>query len=234
MDSKVSSRQGPFAAVIFDCDGVLVDSEVVGLQESADYLNGFGLDWTKAELIERFSGLRDDQFFDMLSEAFKRVNGAVPDESFFAGLYDQRLLSDTPIVAIEGAHETLKGLDVEMAVASSSRADRLANKLKTNDLWGYFDPHIYSADVVARGKPDPAIYQYTAQQLGADPAQCLVIEDSANGVRSAVNAGMTVWGFVGGGHCFEGHETRLLNAGAQWVAPNYTALSKQLDAHCVR
>lgn len=231
MDRKVTPPTTEFAAVIFDCDGVLVDSEVVGLAESADYLKRRGLDWSEADLVERFSGLRDDQFFDLLSEAYQKVNGEPPEEAFFTGLYDQRLLSDRPIVAMEGAHEALSSLRIKAAVASSSRTDRLAKKLKSNDLWDYFDPHIYSADVVARGKPDPAIYLYAAAQLGVDCGDCLVIEDSANGVESGVAAGMTVWGFIGGGHCFKGHGERLLEAGASWIAADFKALSRRLSQH---
>lgn len=231
MDRKVTPHTAEFGAVIFDCDGVLVDSEVVGLEDSAAYLKRRGLDWSEAELVERFSGLRDDQFFELLSEAYQKVNGEPPDEAFFTGLYDQRLLSDRPIVAIAGVHEALSSLRIKTAVASSSRTDRLEKKLKSNDLWAYFDPHIYSADVVARGKPDPAIYLYAADQLGVAPGDCLVIEDSANGVQSGIAAGMTVWGFVGGGHCFDGHGDRLLAAGASWAAPDFKALSQRLNQH---
>lgn len=231
MDRIFPPPQAAFDAIIFDCDGVLVDSEVVGLKDSAAYLKRRGLEWSEADLVERFSGLRDDQFFDLLSEAYQKVNGTPPEEAFFSGLYDQRLLSDTPIIAMEGVHEALRDLHIPSAVASSSRTDRLETKLKSNDLWAYFDPHIYSADVVERGKPDPAIYLYAAEKLGVAPGNCLVVEDSANGVQSGIAAGMTVWGFTGGGHCFEGHGKRLLDAGASWIAPGFKALSQRLSQH---
>jgi len=230
MDSKALSGAGQFEAVIFDCDGVLVDSEIVGLDASVAYLKDHGLDWTKEALIERFSGLRDDQFFDLLTEAYENANGEAPDDDFFTGLYDQRRYSQMPIVAIDGAHQALDRIDIPMAVASSSRTDRLETKLKTTDLWHYFTPHVYSADCVNKGKPDPAIYLYAAEKLGIAPSECLVIEDSSNGVAAGVNADMTVWGFTAGGHCFGRHGDRLTAAGADWVAHSFAELSDRLTA----
>lgn len=217
-----------FDAVIFDCDGVLVDSEIDGLEESAAYLKRHGLDWDEADLIERFSGLRDDQFFAILASAYHEIHGTDPDDAFFTGLYDQRRLSGLPLTAIDGAHALIKALPFPVAVASSSRTDRLETKLKTTQLWPLFDPHIYSADVVNHGKPAPDIYLHTASALGVPPAGCLVIEDSVNGVKSGINAGMTVWGFIGGGHCFEGHGERLSKAGAAWIAPSFAAMQERL------
>ncbi|MEO0412994.1 MAG: HAD-IA family hydrolase [Pseudomonadota bacterium] len=219
----------PLSAVIFDCDGVLVDSEIAGLKESAAYLKRHGLNWSQAELVERFSGLRDDQFFDLLTRAFRDVHNAGPNEAFFKGLYDQRRLSGMPLEAMPGAYDAVKAIKTPVAVASSSRTDRLEKKLKTTQLWPLFAPHVYSADLVEHGKPAPDIYTYTAKQLGIDPAECLVIEDSVNGVRSGIRAGMAVWGFTGGGHCFEGHGARLEDAGARWVAPSFQALSGRLQ-----
>ncbi|MEM6684128.1 MAG: HAD family hydrolase [Pseudomonadota bacterium] len=217
-----------FKAVIFDCDGVLVDSEVVGLDASAAYLQARGMNWSKAELIERFSGLRDDEFFKLLASAYEDANGAPPDDSFFTGLYDQRRLSDMPMEAVTGAHEALAKIDLPRAVASSSRTDRLERKLKTTRLWDFFAPHIYSADCVDNGKPEPDIYLYAASKLGVLPAECLVVEDSTHGVYAGINAGMTVWGFTGGGHCFAGHAERLIAAGAAWVAADFASLSERL------
>lgn len=228
MRARNNSPQNAFEAVIFDCDGVLVDSEIVGLNESSVYLTQFGLYWSPAQLVERFSGLRDDQFFELLSTAYRAANGSDPAESFFTGLYDQRRLSETPIRAMAGVRSALEQIDVPIAVASSSRTDRLEEKLKKTHLWPLLAPHIYSADRVDRGKPDPAIYCYTARQIGVQASGCLVLEDSANGVQSGIEAGMTVWGFVGGGHCFDGHAERLIDAGASWVAQDYADFTAKL------
>ncbi|MEM7570404.1 MAG: HAD family phosphatase [Pseudomonadota bacterium] len=219
-----------FDAIIFDCDGVLVDSEIAGLDESAAYLERHGLAWTKAELIERFSGLRDDQFFALLTDAYREVHGTNPTEEFFTGLYDQRRLSGMPLEAMLGALDVIKGLKQRLAVASSSRTDRLETKLKTTGLWPLFAPHVYSADLVDHGKPAPDIYLYAAEKLGINPARCLVVEDSVNGVQSGLRAGMTVWGFTGGGHCFDGHGERLLAAGADWVAADFRAFKARLQS----
>ena len=225
---------GRVDAVIFDCDGVLVDSEIIGLEESAAFLRTHGLDWSPTELIEQFSGMRDDQLFAVLTEAYVEANGAPPPKDFFEELYNQRRLSPTPLEAIAGAETAVAGLKGPVAVASSSATDRLETKLKHTGLWALFEPHVYSADRVDQGKPHPDIYLYTADKLGQTPAQCLVVEDSVNGVRSGVEAGMSVCGFTGGGHSYEGHAAQLLEAGAAWIARDFaqfTARLKAQDSH---
>jgi len=104
----------------------------------------------------------------------------------------------------------------------------IRDRLKTTQLWDFFAPHIYSADCVKNGKPDPDIYLYAADKLGTAPSDCLVIEDSTHGVQAGLSAGMTVWGFTGGGHCFAGHGERLSAAGAAWVAADFKGLSDRL------
>lgn len=217
-----------FNAIIFDCDGVLVDSEAIGLDDAEIYLRRHGFAWSKEELIARFSGLRDDQFFKLLSETFADIHGKTPPDGFFKGLYDQRANSPDPMRAIDGAHNALEQITLPLAVASSSRTNALTHKLEITALSSFFNAHIYSADLVEHGKPDPAIYRYAADKLAINAGDCLVIEDSVNGVRSGLSAGMTVWGFTGGSHCFDGHAQRLLDAGAHWVAPDFSAITSGL------
>ncbi|MEL7488068.1 MAG: HAD-IA family hydrolase [Pseudomonadota bacterium] len=128
---------------------------------------------------------------------------------------------------IDGADDALSRIDAK-AVASSSRAIYLQSKLERTGLLDLVAPHVYSAELVAHGKPAPDIFLYAADRLEADPARCLVVEDSVNGVAAGVAAGMTVWGFTGGGHCFEGHAERLIDAGAQWSAPSFADFTAAL------
>jgi beta-phosphoglucomutase-like phosphatase (HAD superfamily) len=102
-------------------------------------------------------------------------------------------------------------------VASSSTLARLRHSLGLTGLYARFAPHVFSAEQVARGKPAPDLFLHAATEMGYAPARCLVIEDSTSGVRGAVAAGMRVWGFIGGGHCADGHAARLRDAGAERV-----------------
>ena len=101
--------------------------------------------------------------------------------------------------------------------------------MQRTGIFEFFDPHVYSADLVAHGKPAPDIFLYAAEKIGAAPARCLVIEDSANGVKAGLAAGMTVCGFLGGGHCFDGHGERLIDAGAHRTVRDFQALTGLLD-----
>jgi HAD superfamily hydrolase (TIGR01509 family) len=133
------------------------------------------------------------------------------------------------LTVIDGADRALIEAKARgaVAVASSSRAHFLDSKLKRMGLFDLAAPHIYSADLVEHGKPAPDIFLYTAEKLGVPPRQCLVLEDSVNGVRAGLAAGMQVWGFVGGGHCYDGYGDRLMEAGAQQIMRDYAAV---LDA----
>ncbi|GAB4517358.1 MAG: HAD family hydrolase [Amphiplicatus sp.] len=218
-----------FDAILFDCDGVLVDSEILGLEDCARYLRGHGLAWSGADLVRLFTGLRDDVFAERLADAYRAVHARPPPAGFFEGLVAQRRKRRHALQPVKGARAALEAIRLPKAVASSSRAVYLESKLKRVGLWDLLAPHVYSAEAVARGKPAPDIYLYAADRLGADPARCLVVEDSAHGVESGRAAGMTVWGFAGGGHCFEGHDARLIEAGAAFVARDFDALLAGLE-----
>ncbi|MBB5517742.1 HAD family hydrolase [Amphiplicatus metriothermophilus] len=219
-----------FDAILFDCDGVLVDSEILGLEDCARYLRGHGLAWSGADLVRLFTGLRDDVFAERLAAAYGAVHGRPPPEGFFEGLIEERRKRRHALQPVRGAKAALEAIRLPRAVASSSRAVYLESKLRRVGLWDLVAPHVYSAETVARGKPAPDIYLYAAERLGADPARCLVVEDSAHGVESGRAAGMTVWGFLGGGHCFEGHDARLVAAGATWIARDFDALLARLES----
>lgn len=218
-----------FDAVIFDCDGVLVDSEALGLEASATYLRKHGFDWSEADLVRLFTGYRDDVFAARLAEEYQKRHGVVPDKDFFQGLIDTRRSLRHLLKPIKGADKALAEASLPKAVASSSRTEFLHGKMKRTGLYDLAAPHVYSADLVEHGKPAPDIFLYTAQKLGAAPERCLVLEDSVNGVIAGVAAGMTVWGFLGGGHVFDGHGERLLNAGAAATVDDFDTFLQALS-----
>jgi len=221
-----------YKAIIFDCDGVLVDSEIVGLDDTIAYLRRHGFDWDARYLVSTFTGMRDDVFAAKIHEEYSRVLGreasATEARALFDGMVETRRAKRDTLTAVAGAAETARAVralaGIRTAVASSSRMIYLESKLKRTGLWDFFAPDVYSAEAVAHGKPAPDIFLYTADKIDVEPGACLVIEDAAHGVTAARAAGMEVWGFTGGGHCFEGHGERLAEAGAGRVIADHAAL----------
>ncbi len=204
-----------FKAILFDCDGVLVDSEVLAMRGERRVLAELGLPFSREEYLRRFTGMHDDAFIDDVQKDFLAKTGAIPSD-LEALLIAARRKEMTALTAIKGAEEALCAARARyaVAVASSSRAHFLEDKMKRTGLWGHAAPHVYSADLVEKAKPSPDIFLYAAEKLGIAAAACIVIEDSENGVRAGVAAGMTTWGFLGGGHAMDGHGERLIAAGA--------------------
>lgn len=210
------------AAVIFDCDGVLVDSEILAIEVEIALLAAHGLTYEPAEYGHRFLGLNDKAFRDALEIDSQERLGAPMPADFIEVAHAKRWdACQTRLTEVAGCGAAVAALSLPKAVASSSGAGFLREKLRLTGLLEAFDPHVYSADLVARAKPHPDIFLHAADQLGIDPARCLAIEDSVNGVRSGLAAGMTVWGFSGGGHMDEASARRLAEAGAQRVVGSW-------------
>lgn len=222
-----------FAAILFDCDGVLVDSEIVGLEDSAAFLTAQGFDWTPEDLIRRFTGMRQDAFAAGLRAAYDQVLGRAASEeeaaTLMEGVIGARRANRHTMTLVPGAAamiDAASGLrGVRLAVASSSAQHFLDDKIDRYDLRRFFGEHVYSADHVAHGKPAPDIFLFAADKVGARPEDCLVIEDSAHGVAAGVAAGAVVWGFLGGGHVLDGHAEQLLAAGAARLVDDHASLS---------
>ena len=221
-------------AVLFDCDGVLVDSEVVGLEDSAEFLAQHGFTWSPRDLITKFTGKRNDRFRAELLEGYGEILGRAPadDEAaaLFEGMLEVRRANRHRMQAVAGAFDTMKlvaDLGLKQAVASSSQQVYLDSKIERFGLAPLVVPHVYSAEHVDHGKPAPDIFLYSAERLGVAPEKCVVIEDSRFGVEAGIAAGMEVWGFTGGGHCFEGHGEALEKAGASRVHDTHIALQQE-------
>jgi HAD superfamily hydrolase (TIGR01509 family) len=210
------------AAVIFDCDGVLVDSEILALEVEIVLLAEIGLVYDPPEYRRRFLGMNDQAFRDALDVDCRTLTGAPLPADFLDRTHEQRLAACRErLREVTGATEAIGALTKPKAVASSSGEGFLREKLELAGLLDVFDPHVYSADRVGRGKPHPDIFLHAAEQLAADPAACIAIEDSVNGVLSAKAAGMEVWGFCGGGHIDDVTVRRLGEAGAHRLVANW-------------
>jgi len=200
--------------VIFDCDGVLVDSEVISCQAHAEVLSLCGYPITAAQVFDRFLGRSLKQ---AKVEVEAELGRSLPDD-FNAQLQDRLFGAFArDLQVVRGIPEALDAIDRPVCVASSGSHQRMRVSLGATGLYDRLAPHIFSASQVENGKPAPDLFLFAAAQMKARPAACVVIEDSLAGIRGAVAAGMSVLGFHGGSHCRPGHADSLRAAGATLV-----------------
>ncbi|MFC3208601.1 MAG: HAD family hydrolase [Mesorhizobium sp.] len=215
--------------VIFDCDGVLVDSEIVAARVEAEMLTAAGFEISTEELIAAYAGLTFKDILMRVEEISK-----IP---FQVSLIDRteeavgRRLR-TEVRAIEGVHEAVAAVPVPFCICSNSRTERIEFMLEKVRLLPLFAGRIFSALETPTGKPKPApdVFLHAAETLGADPARCFVIEDSVHGVTGAVAAGMRAIGFTGASHSYPGHADALTEAGAETVIRRWPELKSVLAA----
>ncbi|MCK1389359.1 HAD family hydrolase [Bradyrhizobium sp. 1] len=195
--------------VIFDCDGVLVDSELLSCQCLSDALSEFGISLTLAQALELFLG----RSTGAVTQHYCELGQMVPVD-FPLRLKSRVLIAfERALQPIPDVDTVLSGLRAPSCVASSSDFDRVALSLKLTGLAPHFGDRIYTAQMVAHGKPAPDLFLYAADKMGVQPARTLVIEDSVSGVQAAKAAGMMVWGFVGGSH-YRGRDGQAILSGA--------------------
>jgi HAD superfamily hydrolase (TIGR01509 family) len=194
MFERMSARNGHVELVIFDCDGVLVDSEPISIRVDADVLAEVGLHLSQQEIIDRFVGRSPAVMRDAIE---RHHGGPLP-----ADWLERSRLRYTEAFAhelhpIDGIEDALDHISVATCVASSSEPDELAYKLKLTGLYERFEGRIFSAVEVANGKPAPDLFLHAAQQMGVGPGACVVVEDSQYGVQAARAAGMAAYGYTG-------------------------------------
>jgi HAD superfamily hydrolase (TIGR01509 family) len=216
--------------VIFDMDGVLVDSEVVVGRIEAEMLQALGAEITFDDIVANFMGLSDATMAEALRRDWGIELPATFDEERTARTY---AAFDTDLQAISGIDAVLDELvarGVPVAVASSSAPERIERSLAITGLADHFAGNVYSASMVEHGKPAPDLFLHAAAQLEVDPSVCVVIEDSPHGVAGGVAAGMRVIGFTAAGHCGPGHADILRTAGAHSVAATGDELTTLLES----
>jgi HAD superfamily hydrolase (TIGR01509 family) len=197
--------------VIFDCDGVLVETEALTSQCEVDALQALGHFLTLEEYIDVALGKHNHLVTATLKEKF---NIELPANFWNDVSLKQKVIFDRELVAVEGVAEAVAALSLPTCIASSSSMDRLRHTLGLTGLLTHFDGRIYSTESVARGKPFPDIYIHVAECMNSASKDCFVIEDSPAGIEGALAAGMTVLAFGGGKHMTAQMRQRLKDSGA--------------------
>ncbi|RWE36315.1 HAD family phosphatase [Mesorhizobium sp.] len=215
--------------VIFDCDGVLVDSEIIAARVEAELLTSAGYEISAEEISETYAGLT---FKDILMRVEEKSR--IPFQASLIDraeeLVDRKLRSDVRI--IDGAREAVAAVTAPRAVCSNSRTERIEFMLEKVRLLPFFAGRIFSGlDIPSKKtKPAPDVFLFAAEKLGADPKNTFVIEDSVHGITGARAAGMRVIGFTGAGHSYPGHADALTEAGAETVIRRWAELNSTIAA----
>lgn len=181
--------------VIFDCDGVLVDSERIAIEIDVQVLARLGWPITEAEVIDRFGGVSDADFREAVESHLGRrlpQDWAEALEPLYRSAFAARLRP------VDGIVDALDHITIRSCVASSGTHDKLRYTLGLTGLYERFRGRIFSAADVGRGKPAPDLFLYAAEQMEVAPAACAVVEDSVHGVIAARAAGMRVFAYAGG------------------------------------
>jgi HAD superfamily hydrolase (TIGR01509 family) len=185
----------PLELVIFDCDGVLVDSERVAVRVDVEVFAALGLTLSEAEVIERFLGRSDADIAAELEAELGRPLASDWAEEF-TPLYREAFAAE--LKPVDGVIEALDQIETPCCVASSGSHDKIRYTLGLTGLYERFAGRIFSVSEVARGKPAPDLFLYAAREMGVEPRRCAVVEDSRWGVEAACAAGMRAFGYGGG------------------------------------
>ena len=181
--------------VIFDCDGVLVDSEPIAIRIDAEMFAEVGMTVSEQEIIDRFVGRSPEALVQAVEE---QLGHPPPDGWEERGEVRLRRAFEAELEPVDGIREALEQISLPACVASSSPPERLRFKLELTGLYERFAPHIFSATEVANGKPAPDLFLHAAARMGVAPGDCVVVEDSRYGVQAARAAGMDALGYAGG------------------------------------
>lgn len=213
--------------LIFDCNGVLVDSEAIAATVTSQELTRAGFK-VSPEIVSRFFAGRRPS--DMVSDVEVATKRKLPEDfaDNLAATIMRRLRAE--LRATPHMEYALTWLRGPKCVASSSPHNRIRMSLESTGLYRFFDPHVFSASDVPMGKPSPDLFLHAARKMGVEPADCIVVEDSPAGVSAATAAGMTAIGFIGASHTGPNLGAYLTSAGARVVIADMRALKSTVIA----
>lgn len=221
-----NSDRTPIELVIFNCEGVLIDSEIVGNQQ------------VQQELTEPGHYLALEQYMEIGISRRKKTEPIVFDTKHidipieFWEKVNSKLLDTFPLKfqPISGVKEILDRIGIKKCIASNSSRKKIELSLAMTNLLSYFQGLIFDRTMVTKGKTHHDLFLMAAQALQVPPSRCLVIENTLPGIRGAIDAGMRVWGFVGGKHCFPAYVDRIQEAGVELVFDNMSQLLTLIQA----
>lgn len=218
-----------FDALIFDFDGVLLESEFAGNRHLAELLTDLGHETSVEEALTHYTGLSGRDFIGAIEA---RIGATLPAEFYGRRAEEDARVLREGLAAVAGAIDFVRALPPELprAVASSSRTDWIVTHLDHLGLRDAFGDKIFSGrEHVARGKPAPDLYLHAADALGVDIARAAILEDSEVGVKGAVASGAYVIGLAAGSHCLPGHADRLRALGVHAVAHDFHEVRRLLE-----
>lgn len=229
--SDIQDLFGACRVVLFDCDGVLVNSEPISLATLADVLDHFNAPLSLRDVSDRFTGRSSSAPIEYIKTRTGRDVSAEFKPYYYKLLFDRYDRDLTRIDGIETVLTVLQARDIAFCISSSSSVERLEKTMQVTGLGPWFDGRVYSADFVENGKPAPDLFLHAAHIMGYAPGDAIVIEDSVAGVMAARAAGMKCIGFVGGGHYADDPQTasqRLYEAGADIVISDMSMLAQAI------
>ena len=217
-----------YKAILWDCDGVLIDSEHLACSASAAFCTENGYPISTESFIERFMGMNRFQIYAAIEQETGRK--LVEGEDMAAQMFERiKDIFTNSLNACEGIVGILSVASVPMAVASGSSAARLDFSLGLTQLKDFFKGHIYTSEDLARGKPFPDVFLNAAEKLGVAPEDCLVVEDGVHGIHAAQAAGMDVVAYLGGSHMTEALKDKVRAQNPLHAFATMSELSTFLD-----
>jgi len=212
-----------FKHIIFDCDGVLIDSEIIAAEVMSTWMRKQGIEITTEQYILTHTG---KTFSGIITECISK--GLLPTGQ---DLRKDILAIETKIKAnirpVLGVAKALSQIDTAKSVVSNSGVAYIQKALNDYNISEHFEGRLFSSEMVAVPKPSPLIYELAVQKIGLPKNEILVIEDSLTGVAAAKQAGLTVWGFLGGSHILPGHGEKLLAAGVSELVEGHEDLNEK-------
>jgi HAD superfamily hydrolase (TIGR01509 family) len=214
----------PLQLVIFDCDGVLIDSEPIANRVFMEQLDAAGLKMPLEQVMKTFVGRTRDGCIELAGRMRGRPLPAAFGAAWDAALHEAL---EREVKPVEGIPELLRGLELPCCVASNGERERMTRALRAAGLLPFVEGRLFSAADVARPKPAPDLFLHAARTMGAEPARCVVIEDTPTGIEAGVAAGMRVLGYAGAAHA---NVDAMRAAGAQ-LFDRMASLPGLLEGH---
>lgn len=210
--------------IIFDCDGVLIDTEMVAAEVVVDWLHGERVDITIEQFIREHTGKTFTAIINQLKEQ-QHLPGHLDTHSTMLKMEGLVRNNMRPIA---GVSAMLDQIELPKSVVSNSNIDYVEEALQKLSITHHFTRPVFSAEMVTHAKPSPVVYELALNTLGKDKARVVAIEDSYTGVQAATSAGIPTIGFLGGSHILEGHSERLKSLGVIGLANNHQELAEML------